>query len=213
MKNTEIKKQGRNAAGSLALAIMAALGGAATMSWAPEAEAARARTTAAAPLSSAEIAELKFMREEEKLARDVYWALGEKWGLQVFWNIKSSEEQHAGTVLQMLVKYGIPDPASLERGVFADPELQSLYNELIARGMTSKIEALKVGGLIEEADMIDLKAAIETSTHADLDKVYGNLLAGSKNHLRAFVGVIEGMGIDYEAQMLTQEEVDAILAE
>lgn len=198
-----------------ALALALGLAGLSAGGYAPEAQAARSRPSAAAavPLSAAEIAELKFMREEEKLARDVYWLLGEKWGLTVFWNIKSSEEQHTSTVLQMLEKYGIADPASPLRGVFSDPELQKLYDELAARGSASKIEALKVGGLIEEADMIDLKDAIATSTHADLDKVYGNLLEGSKNHLRAFVGVLEAQGIDYEAQLLSQGEVDAILAE
>ena len=53
---------------------------------------------------------------------------------------------------------------------------------------------------------------IETD-ESDLDRVYGNLMAGSENHLRAFAGLIEDLtGEPYEAVFLPQEEVDAILA-
>ena len=40
---------------------------------------------------------------------------------------------------------------------------------------------------------------IETD-ESDLDRVYGNLMAGSENHLRAFAGLIENLtGVPYEA--------------
>ena len=41
-------------------------------------------------LTDAEIAGLKFMREEEKLARDAYLELFDAWGLVVFENIADS---------------------------------------------------------------------------------------------------------------------------
>jgi hypothetical protein len=39
------------------------------------------------------------MREEEKLAHDVYMTLYEKWGQQIFKNIAASEETHTNAVL------------------------------------------------------------------------------------------------------------------
>ncbi len=36
-------------------------------------------------------------------------------------------------------------------------------------------------------------------------------MRGSRNHPRAFVGQIEGLGIVYEAQLMSQEEVDEII--
>lgn len=42
-------------------------------------------------LNAAEIEGLLFMREEEKLAHDVYLALYAKWGLPIFQNIAQSE--------------------------------------------------------------------------------------------------------------------------
>jgi hypothetical protein len=59
--------------------------------------------------------------------------------------------------------------------------------------------------------MIDLQEAIDASDNADIKQLYENLMSGSRNHLRAYVGQIEDLGIVYEAQYLTQEEVDAIV--
>ena len=106
---------------------------------------------------------------------------------------------------------GLPDPAKPEIGAFKNAEIQALYDELMDRGETSYLEALWVGGLIEEVDIEDLDNAIAASNHADLAQVYGNLLRGSRNHLRAFASTIERQGVVYEAQHLDQEIVDAII--
>ncbi len=62
-------------------------------------------------LTAAEEEGLLFMREEEKLARDVYLVLFDKWGLRVFENIAESEQRHMDAVLYLLGKYGLDDPA------------------------------------------------------------------------------------------------------
>ena len=173
---------------------------------------------ASAALSADEQADLLFMREEEKLARDTYltfYALYESSGLDlsVFSNIASSEQSHMDAILRLLKKYKLPDPAAgNEIGEFTDEELQDLYDSLIAAGKESLLAALKVGGLIEETDMEDIKAAIERSGKADIDAVYESLLCGSRNHLRSFAQNIEALTQDpYLAQLLEQEEVDEIL--
>jgi hypothetical protein len=108
----------------------------------------------------------------------------------------------------------LPDPVvGFTIGEFLDPALQQLHDDLLALGEASAIGALQVGGLIEEVDMRDIVAAIERSQHTDIDNAYLNLLCGSRNHLRAFAGQIElRTGLPYEAQLLPQAEVDAILA-
>ena len=117
-------------------------------------------------------------------------------------------------LLTMLVAYGIDDPVTDDTvGVFADPVLDELYDKLVADGDASALDALYVGGFIEELDIKDLWDAIDESTHADITAVYESLLAGSYKHLNAFVNQIEQNGIDYEAQYLSQSEVDAILGE
>ncbi|MDP1925513.1 MAG: DUF2202 domain-containing protein [Thiobacillus sp.] len=174
---------------------------------------ATAKTTLSS-LSTAEKSDLLFMREEEKLARDVYLTLYETWGLPVFSNIASSEQSHMDAVLKLLRTYQLSDPAAGKAiGEFSDPDLQSLYGTLMEKGRLSALDALQVGGIIEETDMNDLVAAIERADHADLDSTYENLLCGSRNHLRAFASTIESMTRQpYTAQVIAQDEVDAIVS-
>ena len=165
-------------------------------------------------LSSAESTDLQFMREEEKLARDVYLTMDEYWGDQtpIFANIAMSEEIHTSTVDYILDKYGVEDPVINDTvGVFTNKGLQELYNQLVTKGKASLNDALYVGGLIEEKDMRDILAAISATDERAIVIAYSNLLDGSKNHLRAFVRVIEAQGLVYQAQYLEDEEVELIL--
>lgn len=142
---------------------------------------------ATSPLSNEEVGTLVFMREEEKLARDVYRTMFNRWNLQIFNNIESSEQTHMDTLALMLDIYGISDPVTSDStGSFTNSALATLYNQLIARGNISVSEAVQVGILIEETDIADLQNAISESTHDDLNRAYENLLQGSINHLRAF---------------------------
>ncbi len=199
----------------LALMLIGALGAAAQ-----PAEAARGRggsrdpTPVTIPLSTLEAADLTFMRQEEKLARDVYLELGDLWNIPTFDNIAASEQRHMDAMLGLLQTYQLPDPVvGFAIGEFLDPALQQLHDDLRALGDTSALSALQVGGLIEEVDMRDIVAAIERSQHADIDNAYLNLLCGSRNHLRAFAAQIElRTGLPYAAQLLPQAQVDAILA-
>ena len=162
-------------------------------------------------LTEAEASDLLFMREEEKLARDVYITLYAEWGVRVFDNISQSEQTHMDKLLGLLDKYGLEDPI-LGFGKFADTELQDLYDTLVTAGLRSKLDALMVGALIEEVDIEDIVLAMERTDKTDILNVYGNLVAGSENHLNAFVRNIESItGETYVAQYISQEEGDAII--
>jgi len=130
---------------------------------------------------------LTYMREEEKVARDVYLYLNKKWNLRIYKNIAASEQTHMDAIKNLLDKYGIPDPAAGKGiGEFTDPDLQNLYDDLIRQGSVSRVEALNVGVIIEETDIDDLNKGIATARHNDITTVYSNLLQGSLNHLDAF---------------------------
>jgi hypothetical protein len=152
------------------------------------------------PLPDNEAETLAFMREEEKLARDVYLTLNETYRARIFMNIARSEQQHMTAILKLLTKYRLPDPALPQRGHFTNEELGALYDELVAQGQVSYAEALLVGACIEELDIEDLEDAIDESTKADVKRVYTNLLRGSRNHLRAFIAEYERLGNGYEPQ-------------
>ena len=141
---------------------------------------------------------LAFMREEEKLAHDVYLLFsemyaGEEGGPKIFAHITESEQRHSEAVLELLIEYGLPDPAAgLPPGVFQNAELQALYTTLIDVGDSGYTEALGVGVVIEQKDMTDIVAAIELSVaYADIVQVYSNLLASSERHLAAFLKALD----------------------
>ena len=165
----------------------------------------------ASDLSPEEAAALLFMREEEKLARDVYNTLYEIWGQPTFTNIASSEQMHMDEVKLLLDRYNLADPA-LDPGSFTDPNLQALYDQLVAQGSVSLADALKVGAAIEEIDILDLQERIAQTDNADLQQVFNNLMLGSYNHLNAFVGVLSMQtGEAYVPQYLSAEAYAAIV--
>ncbi len=171
-------------------------------------------TSTSTSLTTIETSDLQYMREEEKLARDVYLTLDQSLGqqTQVFAKIALSEESHTSTVDYLLDKFDVEDPVINDTiGVFTNEELQALYNDLVAKGKNSLIDGLLVGALIEEKDMRDILAAIDQTDERAIILAYSNLLDGSKSHLRAFVEVIEAQGLEYEAQVLDSEEVELIL--
>ncbi|AMQ19158.1 hypothetical protein A0127_08280 [Thermococcus peptonophilus] len=169
-------------------------------------------TLPAENLSQDEMAAILYMREEEKLARDVYLTLYNETGLTVFRNIEKSEETHMDMVLSLIEKYNLTDPVEgLGIGEFASPEMESLYNELVERGKTSKLEALKVGAYIEELDIKDLNEWLEKVDNQDIRVVFENLRKGSENHLRAFVNNIEKNGEKYSPVILSEEEYSEIV--
>jgi hypothetical protein len=142
--------------------------------------------TGASALTENDAATLLFMKQEEKLARDVYRTLHAKWGVAIFSNIANSEQQHMNAVSGLIVRYKLNDPTPAEAGVFTYPDLQELHDQLVAQGSTSLKDALAVGATIEREDIADLRNAIAATRERPIKNVFNNLLRGSLNHLAAF---------------------------
>ncbi len=170
-------------------------------------------TIAPGELSEQEIDGLMYMREEEKLAHDVYTVLYAQWSQRVFDNISNSEQTHTEAVLALIERYELSDPAAgNEIGVFSDATLQSLNDTLVASGSSSLVDALMVGAAIEEIDMIDINRYIDqVEGNDDIVLVYENLLKGSRNHLRAFVSNLEKQGVTYVPQYMDAGDYQQII--
>ncbi len=163
-------------------------------------------------LNESEAMAIKYIREEEKLAQDIYRKLYEIHGLQIFENISDSEKTHTEAVKVLIDKYGLDDPVkSNEPGEYNSEELQQLYNELIDKGDNSLEEGLEVGATVEEVDIVDIQREIENTDNEDVITVYKNLIKGSRNHLRAFTKTMEKRNIDYQPQYLSEEEFTEII--
>ncbi len=165
-------------------------------------------------ISDEEAAALAFMREEEKLARDVYLTLYNVWGTAVFNNIASSEQVHMDAILMLMDQYELADPAAgNEVGVFTNPDLQALYDELVSVGSQSLADALAVGAAIEEIDILDLDEYTAATSNPAILQVYASLMTGSESHLRAFVSQLEReSGETYIPQYMSQDQYDAIMS-
>lgn len=164
-------------------------------------------------LSDAEVEGLLYMREEEKLARDVYLMLYDEWGVPVFQNIANSEQTHTNAVRNLLDRYDIEDPAAEnDVGVFANSTLQALYDQLVQQGSQSLADAFRVGAAIEEIDILDLEVRIAQTEKPDIQQVYENLMNGSRNHLQAFASNLERRtGETYQPQYLSQAAFASIV--
>lgn len=163
------------------------------------------------PLSEAELHDLREMRAEEKIARDVYVKLNDRWGLRPFANISGSEQVHMDAVLALLHHYGHADPvAGLAAGQFHSPQMQALHDQLLQQGLKSEADAIAVGLHIEELDIADLRAAASRTDRSEIRAVYDELERGSRNHLRAFYRWAQRFGLNYSALHLTQSEFEAI---
>jgi len=163
-------------------------------------------------LSEEEKAGLILMREEEKLARDVYITLGEKWGLPMFYNISRAEQVHTNAVKDLLERYDIEDPVENDdKGFFTSPKLKELYNSLVKQGSTSLMDALIVGATIEDLDIKDLDELIAKTDNEDIIVTYKNLNKGSRNHMRAFSRQINNRGDSYSPQFISGSEYAGIL--
>ncbi|MFM1871995.1 MAG: hypothetical protein RL398_1417 [Planctomycetota bacterium] len=155
---------------------------------------------------------LRHMREEEKLARDVYLVLHQTWNLPVFANIAQSEQSHMDLVAWGMQRYQIPDPLpSLQIGVFAAPEFTQLFQLATSFGSISPLHALFVGAVIEDLDVVDLDAVLAVTDNRDLDTIWQNLQRGSRNHMRAFYPQLLALGLPYQGLYLTTAEVQAIV--
>lgn len=149
-----------------------------------------ALTPAGFAITPTDSANILFMKQEEKLARDVYQVLADQWDHPTFANIAVSEQRHMDAVDGLIRRFGLKDTTPTQPGQFSIPELQALYDELVTEGGQSLTQALAVGVLIEETDIADLDAAISGTRDRTIRQVLSNLRRGSLNHLTAFTGAL-----------------------
>lgn len=157
---------------------------------------------------------LALMREEEKLARDVYLTLDEKWDQVVFQHISQAEVNHMQAVKSLMDSYKVEDPVALtndERGRFVHKPFQRLYDSLVTTGSASLEGAFRAGAFVEERDLQDLYKAQKATQEEDLKTLYVNLVRASEQHLRAFVRNLNRVGVTYEPVMLSKKEYKRII--
>lgn len=163
-------------------------------------------------LTDSDKAGLLVMVEEEKLARDVYTALYDKWKTPIFNNIASSEQQHMDAVKLLLEAYDLNVPSEIyTAGTFMNEELQNYYNELTEKGFQSIETALQIGATIEDLDIADLQRFLTESENDEVKLLYQNLMKGSRNHMRSFTMQLDRYDIAYKPEFISNDYYEKIL--
>ena len=163
-------------------------------------------------LSDTEKRNIRFIIEEEKMARDLYFEFSKKYDKQIFENIYKAEQTHMKSMQKLVNKYGMEDPtAKTDVGEFQNRQIQKMYDELLEQGNKSLVEALKVGAEVEDRDIDDIQDNMTNTSKADILFVYENLKRASKNHLRAFMKNIEKENGEYSPKYLEQAEFNSIV--
>ena len=143
-------------------------------------------------LTATQAGDLAFVRDEERLALDLYTVFADEYpNSAIFSNIADAEQRHFDAVGGKIAKYCVLDPsAGMDPGEFVDhpghPDLQALYNILEPQGLASLEGALEAGVTVEETDIHDISGIVAKENPADIEQVYNHLLDGSYSHLAAF---------------------------
>ena len=164
-----------------------------------------------ADLTADEIEFAYALREDEKVARDLYAAFFEKYSLKTFSNISKSEGNHMRAVEILLEYYEIDFPAAGNFGTFADSARQADYDSLLIMGSTA-LEAFKVMALLEESNIVSYNSVMADITNPNIKIVVENLGKASENHFRAAIRQITALGGTYAPKLMTQEEYNAMIA-
>ncbi|MDD2871714.1 MAG: DUF2202 domain-containing protein [Candidatus Gracilibacteria bacterium] len=140
--------------------------------------------------------------EEEMMANELYTSFYNKYGVVTFQNIAQSEKTHMDAVKALLDRYELTVPTSYSH-------IQTLYDQLKAKGDLSLKDALEVGINIEIVDINDIVTAIKSTDNDDIKMVLTNIGGASYNHLRGFVQALNvnnlTTDIDYSAYLTADD--------
>jgi hypothetical protein len=148
---------------------------------------------------------LIFLRNGERLARDVARALMDYYGSHPFFGQSEAERSHGEAIGQLMTRYALYDSVSTQLpGEFSDPYWQSEYDFYLSQAELGYIDALLVSVEIQEAALVDLRYWNSLSeTDYVVVEVIRALLLATRNHLRLLNNELESVGYEYTPMYLS----------
>nr|WP_320161009.1 DUF2202 domain-containing protein [uncultured Methanoregula sp.] len=148
-----------------------------------------------APLNASETADIIQLQEDQKAITDLNAVLAVQHpDVPVFQSIANASNVYQNADNVILTRYGIPNPEKTAAGVFASQKLQRMYNTGVNTGSMSVKDALLVSATAEDMHIADLEAAIGRTDNTDVQFIYQQELAFSRNNLRALSQWITAYG-------------------
>jgi hypothetical protein len=164
-----------------------------------------------ADLTADEIEFIFAVREDEKIARDLYISFFGKFGLKPFENIGKAEDNHIKATEKLFDYYEIDYPALSGNGKFENAIRQKLFDSLLLK-VNTELDAFKVMAVLEESNIVEYGAVIKTVVNPNIKMVIENLAKASANHFKAAIRQITALGGTYTPEFLTQEQYRAVIA-
>ena len=135
------------------------------------------------------------------MARELYVQLGSKWDLKPFRMIANSETRHETALRALASRADVELPPAVA-GKFTVPQIQERYDSLLALGLESESGALRVGAMVEEQDITDLRNLAAVSESAAMRRTIAALEQASGHHLSAFVRNLSARGVEYTPKIV-----------
>ncbi len=160
-------------------------------------------------ITETEAGDLQLLREEEKLARDLFRDWSDR--SELFGAVAHSKQLHFEIVGALLQRHQVTDRTLGGEGLYVFPQLQTLHQELLARGGSTELEALAAGAELHERDLVGLEEAAGRSQLEDVRASLAEIQRGARNHLRGCVEELALQGVDYAPRLLSPEAFAAII--
>lgn len=163
------------------------------------------------PLTTDEIEFIYAVREDEKLAHNLYiYFVTQYPTARQLANIGNAEINHITTIERVFTYYEIDFPTLGQPGVFTDENRQAIYTRLTAQGSTLH-EAYQVMAALEEENIVIYSKVASELTNPNLQLIINNLAQSSENHFKVLVNQITAWGSIYTPTLLEASQYEEIL--
>jgi len=171
-------------------------------------------------LEPSETSMLAYLREEQKYLRDFHLATAECYPESMSIDPAEDARLNMAEIKTMLDYYGVDDPVTDDSPFAPFAPNSNFLTEDLNNGLwlcwIINPNAMIFSAYVEEMSIRDLQQAIEGTDEQRLIEAYASILEDSYVHLLLIATAIiddQALPSYYEAQLLSQEEVDAILAD
>ena len=157
---------------------------------------------------------VQYLHDQAKLALDLNWVFMQRFYDPAFQSLGGMERAHMDQLLVLLRDNGLePLVESRSASVYGVGEHADAYDSLRMQGWDSLLGAYQATAYVEEWDISEMRALIDSTHEQALVDTLTGLLSGAEDHLRLLVSRIKGLGHDYQAQLLSQSDVDTICSD
>ncbi len=166
----------------------------------------------AGTLTDTEQQDVLFLQEEMKFIRDLDTTLySENTDLPLLAAMAHSADTEMTSDNVILERYGLiyipPDT-----GVFNNNQLRILYNDLLSNTTVLPTDLLSTAARAEDLHLADLSGAYQRTDNADLQYIYGQQLAISRNNLREIDRELRAQGSSFSPQYISMASYLAIIS-